>query len=98
MARTPSGKLTGRAAATELREQREMLEEEVQKQVEELYAESGGIRMCIHLEGEPSFYRWWNDDALVPPTASRAERIKLLKERIESLEHAKSLQANSESV
>lgn len=80
--------------ADELREQKEYLSDEYRKlrdkhlrarTVAEIADENDGIRRCVELEGEASFYNWWNDDALIPPMELRRVRIRMLEERIESL-------------
>lgn len=95
MARTVNGNLTGRDGADELREQRARLSDEYRKlrddevlarTVAEIANENDGIRRCVQLEGEASFYKWWDDDALVPPMGSRRVRIRMLEERIASLD------------
>jgi len=78
----------------ELREQRKYLSDEYRKMqdadqlartVAEIADENDGIRRCVQLEGESSFYEWWNEDALVPAYSSRRLRIRMLEERIATL-------------
>ena len=90
MARTRRGKLIGRAATAELRDQRNQLYEQLDKEklerdVEEIHAENDAIRRCIALEGEQSFYKWWDDDEQVPPYGARKERIEMIEKRIKFL-------------
>ncbi len=49
---------------------------------EELEAENDATRRCIALEGEQSFYRWFNDDTQVPPFGDRKERTEMIEKRI----------------
>mgnify|MGYP001576473300 CR=1 FL=1 len=80
-----------RPEADELREQRKRLFEEYLKsieagkrrqEVEDVYEENDLMRQCTALEGESSFYKWWDDDVQMPPTGTRRQRIKLLKARL----------------
>lgn len=99
MARTPGGNLRGKARQTELREQREFLEEDRTRVVQEIQAENDAIRRCVALEGEAPFYKWLNDDEQVQPTATRKERIELIEKRIMALgKHEESVHVNQESV
>ena len=93
MARTPYGNLTGRAASTELREQREWIEqdrrEEERRKLRE--REQEVIERCVELEGIDNFSAWWDDDNNVPAFGKRRERIALVEARIAQLEHAQSV-------
>jgi len=91
--RSSRGSLLGSAAATELRDQRQHLDdlylkslekERQAREAEMITTENDLIRQCIGLEGEFSFYRWWNDDEQVPAYGPRKERIGLLEKRIEN--------------
>jgi len=90
MARTRNGNLTGRAGAEQLADQRRWLHDEamraadaarLKREAEEITEENDLIRMAIVIEGETSFFRWWDDDEQVPVHGKRSERIELLKKR-----------------
>lgn len=91
MARGSRGGLVGRAGAEELADRRRWLHDEALRKLDadrlhreaaEIIEENDLIRMAIALEGETSFYKWWDDDTQVPSYGKRRERIKLLKERV----------------
>jgi len=91
MARGSKGGLVGRAGAVELADQRRWLHEEALRKLDaerlhreaaEITEENDLIRMAIAMEGERSFFRWWDDDTQVPSYGKRRERIKLLKKRL----------------
>lgn len=91
MARSRNGRLLGRAGAEEKRdvlawlrseEQKQAEAERLKREAERIEEEQDLIRKCIALEGEPSFWRWWDDDEQVPPYGKRSERIALLRERL----------------
>lgn len=93
MGRTVNGKLTGRAAASELRDRRNMLYEEQQREAErkkwerevaDIHAENDAMRRCMALEGELSFYKWWDSDE-VPAFGKRRTRVEMIEKRISSL-------------
>ncbi len=74
----------------ELSDQRKRLFEHLDREslariVAEIDDESDATRRCVALEGETSFYQWWHDDELVPPYASRKERIEMIEKRIKLL-------------
>lgn len=105
MARSKSGKLLGRAAQAERRDLQDRLMADADRvsmaqMVKEIEDENDAIRRCIALEGERSFYKWWDDGEKVPAHGPRRERIRLLEERIGQLtlmaEHEKSV-ANEEA-
>lgn len=104
MSRHKNGSLIGRAAATEKRDQwRErndqylkwLKQEQNRREAEEISAEADAVRRCIYLEGEQSFYRWWNSDD-VPGYGPRLERIVMVEERIRLIEHKASLPKENE--
>lgn len=70
----------------------------IAREAAEIEAENDGMRRCMVLEGEKSFYKWWDDDENVPPLGSRRERIELLEKRIKELEHAATVHPVTESV
>lgn len=105
MARSRSGKLLGRAAADERRDQRRWLHEEalraqdaakLKAEAEAIIEENDLIRFCIAAEGEKSFFKWWDDDEQVPVQGRRSERIALLKARLNV--HEGSVQADAKAV
>ena len=49
---------------------------------EEITEENDLIRLAVAMEGERSFYKWFDDNEKVPHYGKRKERIKLLKERL----------------
>ena len=63
----------------------EVLESAQARIAQELADENDAIRRCVELEGEQSFYKWWCDDAQVPPFGSRKDRIEMIEQRILSL-------------
>lgn len=105
MARSKHGKLIGRAAQEERRDLQERLYEDADKVnmaqlVKEIEDESDATRRCVALEGEVSFYKWFNDYEKVPPYGSSRERIGMIEARIKQLklmaEHEASV-ANEEA-
>ena len=60
----------------------ELLESNKTRVIKELADENDAIRRCVALEGETSFYQWFNDDALVPPFGDRKERTEMIEARI----------------
>lgn len=87
MAHTTNGKMTGRAAATQLGDQKEYIRSvSVPVDIQGLRArlkkhEEEAIARCIALEGEKSFYTWYT-----PQDNSIATRIEKIEERILLLE------------
>lgn len=66
-----------------------------EREVSEINDEGDAIRRCILVEGEQSFYRWWNSDA-VPTYGPRRERIEMIEKRILELNEHKGSVANEE--
>lgn len=62
--------------------QRKAEAQRVHRESEEIVEEADLMRMAIALEGERSFFKWWDDDTQVPHYASKRERIGLLKKRL----------------
>ena len=61
--------------------QRKAEAQRVHRESEEIIEEADLMRMAIAIEGERSFFKWWDDDEQVPH-ASKRERIRLLKKRL----------------
>jgi hypothetical protein len=59
-----------------------MSDTEKERLIKEIADENDATRRCVALEGEASFYQWFNDDALVPPFGDRRERTKMIEARI----------------
>lgn len=88
MARTLKNfKLTGKAASVELKEQREYIAEMQQAEIQrQLKTEQDAVILqCIAIEGEFSFWSWFDGDS-VPNFGPTRQRIDLIKARISSLE------------
>lgn len=83
MGLTKNLRRTGRAASTELREQREALQEQIEASILKKQLEKEKILMndCYFLEGE-TFIEWYESDA-VPNHGSTLYRIELIKARIQ---------------
>lgn len=54
----------------------------LKREAEEITEENDLIRMCIEMDGEFEFYRWWDNDEKVPSYETRGGRIELLKKRL----------------
>jgi len=87
MAHTSHGNLTGRAAATDRRDTIEYVNSVTRpKTLKELQHEHDSLCVaCIELEGDDSFWAWWDDDNNVPPVGTYSQRIALLQQRIANI-------------
>ena len=87
MARTLSGKLTGRAAATEIAELREELRQQVQeRRMTKLHEKACSLyTRLVELDPEGG-EAWYDDDDNVPAFGPVRERIVILERRIAQLE------------
>jgi len=56
--------------------------ERLHRESEEITEENDLIRLAVAIEGERSFYKWFDDDKQVPHYGKRRERIGLLKKRL----------------
>lgn len=91
MARTIHGNLTGKAASEELRSLREELyeRERAERRARLKQQEIDLIWDCIDLEGEESFWEWYDNDENVPPHGTYTSRIELIRARIKKLKKEK---------
>jgi hypothetical protein len=59
-----------------------MSDTEKERLIKELADENDATRRCVALEGEASFYQWYNDDSQVQPFGDRKERTEMIEARI----------------
>lgn len=87
MALTKSGKLIGQASASEKRDHREYVNDAQRRaDLQRLIQEEQDVMIaCIALEGDESFFAWYNDDNCVPAFTTYRNRIALINARIEML-------------